>query len=315
MANILLIIICFLSGIIFKRYSEATTSQIKFPKETPQVLNSFIIYISLPALILYHIHELKFQKSLIALIFMPWIIFIIAILLFTLIGKIFFNWEKEKNAIGALILCSGLGNTSFVGLPMIEAYYGKEYLSYGLLADQAGTFFMLSTLGIIIAARFSEDNSQNQNISIINSIKRILLFPPFFVLIITLILKTIQFDYPDWLKQILLILGNTLTPLALFSVGFQLKLNEIKNNGKYLTIGLFYKLLLAPILIAFLYSFWEIDRNVYYISIFEAAMGPMITGGIVAISYNLRPSLVSLMLAIGISLSFLTLPIFWYFFH
>lgn len=199
----------------------------------------------------------------------------------------------------------------FFCFPMIEAYYGKQYLSYGLLADQAGTFFMLSTLGIIVATKFSPNYTNKLNFN--HLLKRIVFFPPFFVLIITIFLRT--FTYPDWFKQILIILGNTLTPLAIFSVGFQLKLNEVKNNGKYLFLGLFYKLILSPLLIAFIYSFFDLDPGVYYISIFEAAMGPMITGGIVAISYNLRPSLVTIMLALGISLSFLTLPIFWYFFH
>jgi hypothetical protein len=92
-------------------------------------------------------------------------------------------------------------------------------------------------------------------------------------------------------------------------------LSEIKENKKYLCIGLFYKLFLAPLMIAFIYSFFPMDKSIYHISIFEAAMGPMITGGIVAISYNLKPGLVTLMLAIGISFSFFTLPIFWYFFH
>jgi predicted permease len=312
MGNILLIVVCFILGIIFHRYSETTTSNIKFPKETPQVLNSFIVYISLPALILYHIHELQFQKSLIALILMPWIVFIVAIGFFVLIGKTLFDWQKEKTAIGALILTSGLGNTSFVGLPMIEAYYGKEYLSYGLLADQAGTFFMLSTLGIILAANFSP-NETTIKLNLLSSLKRVITFPTFFVLILTFLLKI--YEYPLWLKQILLTLGNTLTPIALFSVGFQLKLSEIKENKKYLFIGLFYKLFLAPLMIAFIYSFFPMDKSIYHISIFEAAMGPMITGGIVAISYNLKPGLVTLMLAIGISFSFFTLPIFWYFFH
>jgi predicted permease len=246
---------------------------------------------------------------------MPWIVFIVAIGFFVLIGKTLFDWQKEKTAIGALILTSGLGNTSFVGLPMIEAYYGKEYLSYGLLADQAGTFFMLSTLGIILAANFSpnETNETTIKLNLLSSLKRVITFPPFFVLILTFLLKI--YEYPLWLKQILLTLGNTLTPIALFSVGFQLKLSEIKENKKYLFIGLFYKLFLAPLMIAFIYSFFPMDKSIYHISIFEAAMGPMITGGIVAISYNLKPGLVTLMLAIGISFSFFTLPIFWYFFH
>lgn len=314
MSNIFLIIVCFGLGILFKRMSESggvTKEKILFPVDTPKALNAFILYVSLPSLVLLHIHELNFEWSLIALIFMPWILFIFTFVLWNFLGKIF-HWEKS--IIGSLILTSGLGNTSFVGLPMIEAFYGKEYLSLGLIADQGGTFLVLSTLGILVAEHYSPENYKNdQKISFLEILKKVIFFPPFFSLVVTLVLR--NFPYPLWLKEILKALGNTLTPLALFSVGFQLKLQEIKGLGKFLIFGLFNKLILLPIFIAFFYKFFQLSDPVYYISIFEAAMAPMITGGIVAISYNLKPSLVVLMLAIGIPLSFLTLPIFWYFFH
>ncbi len=82
MGNILLVILCFILGIIFRKHSETGNKTFYFPIETPKVLNNFIIFISLPALILLHIHELKFNHSLIDLIIMPWIIFITSTILF-----------------------------------------------------------------------------------------------------------------------------------------------------------------------------------------------------------------------------------------
>jgi predicted permease len=48
------------------------------------------------------------------------------------------------------------------------------------------------------------------------------------------------------------------------------------------------------------------------VTIFEAAMGPQIGGAIVAMQYGLSASLITLMVGVGIALSFLTLPL-WYF--
>ncbi len=42
------------------------------------------------------------------------------------------------------------------------------------------------------------------------------------------------------------------------------------------------------------------------------AMGPQIGGAIVAIQHGLNPPLITLMVGIGITLSFLTLPLWWY---
>jgi predicted permease len=46
--------------------------------------------------------------------------------------------------------------------------------------------------------------------------------------------------------------------------------------------------------------------------VFEAVMGPQIGGAIVAMQFGLNPALITLMVGIGIALSFFTLPI-WYF--
>jgi predicted permease len=48
------------------------------------------------------------------------------------------------------------------------------------------------------------------------------------------------------------------------------------------------------------------------VTIFEAAMAPMIGASIVALEHKLDPPLVTLMVGIGIPLSFLTLPLWWY---
>ena len=50
----------------------------------------------------------------------------------------------------------------------------------------------------------------------------------------------------------------------------------------------------------------------YKVTIFEAAMAPQIGASIVAMEHKLDPPLVTLMVGIGIPLSFLTLPLWWY---
>ena len=48
-------------------------------------------------------------------------------------------------------------------------------------------------------------------------------------------------------------------------------------------------------------------------ALFEAAMGPMIGGAIIAIEHDLNPQLVPLMVGVGTILSFFTLSMWWYF--
>jgi predicted permease len=52
--------------------------------------------------------------------------------------------------------------------------------------------------------------------------------------------------------------------------------------------------------------------TVIQVTLFEAAMPPMITAGIIASEHDLDPQLANLMVAVGLLLSFLTLTGWWW---
>ena len=92
----------------------------------------------------------------------------------------------------------------------------------------------------------------------------------------------------------------------------QLRLDQLRGNGSPLALGLSFKLLLAPMLLALLYfGVLRMTGEVARVTLFEAAMGPQIGGAIVAIQHGLNPPLITLMVGLGITLSFLTLPAWW----
>lgn len=291
MANIILLAVCLAAGIGLNKTG-------RFPSATPAALNGFIIHISLPALAILHIHSMKIDFTLLLTAAMAWLVFGAAWCLFGTAGRIF---KLDRKLVGALILVSGLGNTSFVGLPMIEAYFGKEQLGVGIIADQLGSFMVLSTLGILVATIYSSGSISPRQMA-----RKILLFPPFQALVLAFLLR--PFPFPAWTVTILEKLGTTLTPLALVSVGFQIHFGGFREAAKPLLAALSYKLLLAPGMIWLLYvSILGVNGTVTQVTVFEAAMGPMITAGIIAIDHDLEPRLVTLLLGIGIPLSFITL--------
>ncbi|WP_022850441.1 AEC family transporter [Limisalsivibrio acetivorans] len=296
MGNIILLVVCFLAGMIMRRSG-------RFPSGSATVLNQFIINISLPALALLHIHELKIDLSLAFPITMAWIVFLVSVVFFLIVGK---AMGLGRQSIGCLMLSGGFGNTSFVGIPMINAYYGASLVGIGVLADQAGSFLCLSTLGIFTAAKFSSGK-----LSFAQVLKKVAMFPPFQALVVAVLLKPVE--YPEWLIITLSELGSTITPLALVSVGFQLHLGYMKGALGKLGVGLLYKLAVAPVVIYILFV-WLMGGTgeIVQVTVFEAAMGPMVTSSIVAMDYDLDPPLATLMLGIGIPLSFITLPVWFY---
>ena len=121
------------------------------------------------------------------------------------------------------------------------------------------------------------------------------------------------FDYPPWFTSLLERLAATLVPLALVSVGLQLRLSQIRGRVPLLALGLGFKLAIGPALVLALFAGVLGQRGgLIQISVFEAAMGPMIGAAIVAMDHDLDPSLVTLMVGLGIPVSFATLPAWWW---
>jgi malate permease and related proteins len=297
MSSFILLFGCLIIGVLLQRVRN-------FPSNSPLVLNQFIIYISLPALALYFIPEVTLDKTVLLPVGVAWICFAGSALVFWSLGKSF-GWSRKL--IGCLILTAGLGNTSFIGFPVIEALYGKEGLKTAILIDQPGTFFVLSTFGIALAALFSKGKPDTKAIA-----HKILTFPPFLAFVLALTLNIFNVHIADDIKEVFQRLGSTVTPLALVSVGLQLRIERRSKHWKFLALGLSYQLLVAPLLIYMLYvQVIGVRGEMVQITIMEAAMAPMITASIVAASYGLKPRLATMMIGFGIPLSFITLA-FWY---
>jgi len=297
MNNYLMLGACFLLGIILRRSR-------RLPDNAAVTLNGFVVNISLPALTLAYVHHLDLNSRLILPALMAWIVFGLGCAFFWLMGRAL---GFSPATTGGLMLTGGLGNTAFIGLPMIETFYGGEYLGLGILIDQAGSYFVLSTLGILVASIYSSGHGVDAK----KIIRRIALFVPFQAFVLALIL--IPFEYPAWLAELLKRLGGTLIPLALVSVGYQLRLSAVRGKATALVTGLVFKLALAPALIFILFAgLLGAEGQAMHVTVFEAAMPPMIGASIVAMDHELDPSLLTLMIGVGIPLSFLTLPAWWY---
>ncbi|WP_213188523.1 AEC family transporter [Cloacibacterium caeni] len=295
MSNLILLFVCLIIGIVLKK------SKI-IPDNFHTSLNAFVINISLSAFSLYYISKIELNSSVIYPVLVVWIGIFAAILFFAGLGKIF-GWKSSL--IGALIMCAGFGNTSFVGIPLIQAMYGEEGLKTVMLVDQPG-FVALSTVGILVANFYSGSKD-----SLLKHLSKILKFPPFIAFVIALLLNIFSIEIPKDFDEVLMKLGATTVPLALVSVGSQMQWKKIeKKEGFHLFIGLLFKLVLLPLIILVIYKYiFHQNGDVIDICILEAAMAPMITAAIIASAHDLEPKFCNLMVAVGIPLSILTVGI------
>lgn len=289
MFNFILIGICLLAGFLIKKYK-------KLPQDSYKAINAWVINIALPAVALLYIPEIRWNISLVLPFLMPLLVWTSSYLFVNLLSK-YLKMTPATRA--ALFLTAGLGNTSFLGFPLTEAYYGSEGLQIAILCDQA-TFIVMATLGIISATKASNGGTfELQPI-----IKKILSFPPFVAFCLAFILPLFISLQP--IEPLLSGLASTLIPLALFSVGMQLKLKTWRKDARLISLALTYKLILAPLLILIVASIFGLTGFTGKVTIFEAAMAPMVTGAIIATDYNLNPRLANIILSVGIPISLVT---------
>ena len=294
MTNFALIALCILVGITLRALK-------LIPENAHRGINTWIIYMAIPAMALKYIPTIQWSTELLLPAVMPLLVWGGSWLLFKLYSLRFPISPATRTA---LTLTAGLGNTSFVGFPLIQAYYGEHAISIAVISDQV-TFVLMATLGSMMAINTGNDKGAD----IKGALLKLIQFPPFVAFILALVLP--RFVSFEAVMPLLDKLAATLVPLALFTVGLQLSFEGWRSEVKLLSVGLAYKLLVAPLIIAAIAVGLHLRGIIPQISVFEAAVAPMITASVIADQYQLNPKLANLMVGIGILIAFVTTGLWW----
>lgn len=293
MTALTLLFACLLLGILVKRFARP-------PAGTVHGINWWVINVALPALVLQLVPKVKMDPHLWFPVATMWITFFGAWGLFAFLGR-WLHWPRGR--IGALTLVCGLGNTSFMGYPMMQALHGREGLTLAVVADQLGCFPLLASAGVVVANLYAGRSPQPGRI-----VRRILTFPAFLALVVGAAAGLLG-GWPALVDGMLGQVGATLTPLALFSVGLQFRFRLGERQGLPLALGLSWKLMLAPLISLLLGVAAGVGGLVLTVGVLQAAMAPMISAAILADEHDLEPQLANTVLGAGIVLSLVTVPL------
>lgn len=292
MSNLVVIIICLVLGLALQKSK-------RLPDSSATTLNLYVIYIALPALVLAEIPQLQLSLQALLPIVFAWVLMGFSALITWLTAR-FFGWSR--GVTGVLMLTVTLGNTGFVGIPLIEALIGKEAVPYAILYDQFGTFIALNTVGILLAAHYAGTGSSLRNLG-----KSIITFPPFIAL--CLAFATLPFSYPDWLHEAFQRIATTLVPVVMVAVGLQWRLRLEREYLAPMTAGIFYMLVLTPALAFVGVKFFGVEGLTAKVIVLESAMPAMISAGVLAMSHNLAPRLAASLVGYSLLLSLATVSL------
>ena len=271
------------------------------PTSAAERINRAVILFCLPAVIFIHVPTLELSSELLPLVLTPWLLLLVSIGLVFLLSY-WLRFSKPVTAV--LLVLVPLGNTSFLGFPLISALLGDEALSYAVVYDQFGSFLILCTHALFVTAWYGE----HLQVSVSTILKRIATFPPFVSLILALVLGNAWF--PGWLMRLAEGLAWLLLPLVTLAIGLQLKLRLVPEYRLPLTLGLIAKLMVLPALALALSLVLDMPDDILAVNVLESAMPPMITAAALLSSAKLAPPLASAMVAWGVLFSVASVP-FW----
>jgi len=280
------IFLIFLSGYLFK----------VFKADYSKALIDVVIYLSFPALIIDKIYHLKYTPEI-------WQVFGIG-LLTMLFGMAFgfvtsklFKFDRKTTA--AFLLVTTLGNTSFLGFPLVVSLFGEKNLIWAIFFDEI-TFLGLVVFGSLFVAYGSE-----KEISLKKMLLDVAKFPPFIALFVALFLRNFNLNL-DIIKPF----ADSLIFLVTLAVGMRFKFLDVKKNFKLASLVLIIKMFLVPLSIyLFIIAFLNFSSPMQ-VAFIESAMPPMVMASVLAIESKLKEDLAISAVGVGILISFIIIPLY-----
>lgn len=273
----------------------------RFPKNAADVLNHYILNIALPAIILLNVPKLPDLSDVFYPMVIHWGALVINVLLILMVGKIL---KLSRSVIGALIMVSSLGNTAFLGIPMVTSLFGEKAVVYAVIYDQLGSGIGFILYGAFLVPMFSATDSK---VTFTAVMKKLFTFPAFLALVVGFCLRGVVL--PTQLNLIIENIAATLIPVVMIAVGLQMKFRHPLKTFKSLGVGLVLKLVCMPLITLGICSILDWNSLPAKVSVIQSGMPPMVVAGAMAIAINLEKQLAAALVGYGLLLSFITLPL------
>jgi predicted permease len=273
----------------------------RLPSNASEVLNRFVIDICVPATILRLVPKMTLGAGLAALVITPWIMALLAYGFARIATRLL---ALDRATATALFLATALGNTSFLGFPLLGALLGERAIPLAAVYDQLGSFLLLSTVAPIALGRVTAGAPPRVR----DLALRVLGFPPMIALLVALLVALVPLHFPLWLEPVLTAAAAPLVPLAMFAVGLKVRLVPPR-PARVLALGLGLKLLVLPAVSWLLVTALRVPHFVVKVTVLETAMPTMITAGAMMMAYGVASDLAAAFVGWGLILALFTVPI------
>lgn len=287
------VLVCFAVGLVAQRVAPRAVAAVPW-------LDHAVLSVTLPALILAKLPELAVGADLVVPVGAAWGCVALAASL-VLVGARRHGWDRRTT--GALLLVTPLGNTTFLGLAMVESLLGKEELTRALAFDQLGSFLGLAVYGSFVAAHWGAGEGGWRSVA-----ERLLRFPPFVAVVASFGLRLVEL--PDGLLDALGAVGRLVAPLAMLALGLRFRVVASAHGRQAVIWCLTTKMVVLPLAVLGVALAAGVRRDpAWSASVLEAGMPPMVTAGVVAARAGLDEELATTVVGVGLLLALVTIPL------
>lgn len=265
-------------------------------------LNKIVINIAIPSLIFLAIY--KTNLSILPIITpIPFICITVGIacgLIAYLIAITLHYPEKTKWSI---VATSAMFNSGFLGYPVVLGVFGAEGLVRAIFYD-LGSMILFISFGIFFLLMLGGKYS--------DILKRALIFPPLWGIILGLLLNFLNINIGFITSQTLQYLSGAAIPLIMISLGLTLEFKGIKEHIKAVSIVSTIKLFIAPLIafaIVLILGMGGLEKPV---TILEAGMPSAMLALVLAITYDLDIKAAASCIFASTIFSMVTIPLLLY---
>jgi predicted permease len=265
------------------------------------VLNTVVIYITLPAFIFNAIYEYR-EPITLDVARIP----LIGFAMIALVGLIAYILGRilrfEYGIIAGLILASSFGNTGFLGFPVVEAAFkSKEAIFTAVLYDELAMALPLYTIGMVVAAGFMGEKFQ------LSRVGWVLKLPQMWAIPLAFLLR--PFALPEPILAVLKYLANGTIPLVMISLGLSISAKSLKGYTLPVVIACILKLALLPFLTYYAAKMIGIKGIMLQTLTVEAGMPTAMMAGVLVAKFGKSGKYVAGTIFITTMMSLITIPI------
>ncbi len=268
-------------------------------KSHAERLASFVFSVSLPATILVSLDGVLFAAT-------AWKLPLSACLV--TLPMVFLAWQLARAlnlprpTRGGFLLATGTINSIYFAYPVILATLGDDGLAHAILFDLGQTTLTLTLLYSLAVWHGAQAAAPH------TAILRLLTAPPLWALTCILTLKLFGLRLPPWLRELLVPLHLTTTPLASLVLGLSISFSAVRQTFPLASLGVLVRMgggLLLGFVAASLLNLSSVERVVV---ILVAGMPAAVTAVIFAAETRIDEALVASIVALSICLGVALLP-------